>query len=200
MTITGERRPIDARVATGEHVASTARRSAALADRFRAARATRISVAGQYVYSVYAMPVVGASVLNVRRRHVTPDRPQALRMAAAVDLVANGHRSRDLVLRSATLPSRADIIVEADDPTIVYLWNTWTIEQTEHAWLGNAGLLVETDLTGINPVVRVRCSDGVGAPDFDDLRLDIEIAPRAVALAEQRSGAQRAGRPRTPAG
>lgn len=170
------------------------------ADRFRSERATRISVAGQYVYSVYAMPVVGASVLNVRRRHVAATRPQALRLSAAVDLVANGHRSRDLVLRSATLPSRADIIVEADNSTIVYLWNTWTIEHTEHAWLGNAGLLVETDLTGINPTVRVRCSDGVGAADFDDLQLDIEIAPRAGGLAEQTAGAWQAGRLRTTAG
>lgn len=159
-----------------------------LADRFRAARATRIDVDGRQVHSVYAIPVAGSSLLNVRRRHVAPERPQSLRLAAAVDLVANGHRSRELVLRSATLPSRADIVVEADDPTIVYVWNSWTIEHTEHAWLGNAGMLVEYDLTGVNPAVRLRCSDGVGRADFDDLRLDIEIAPRSVALAEPNAG------------
>jgi hypothetical protein len=170
-----------------------------LADRFRAARATRIDVDGRQVHSVYAIPVAGSSLLNVRRRHVTAERPQSLRLGAAVDLVANGHRSRDLVLRSATLPSRADITVEADDPTIVYVWNTWTIEHTEHAWLGNAGMLVEYDLTGVNPTVRLRCSDGVGPADFDDLRLDIEIAPRSVALAEPNAGRRPVSR-NVPAG
>ena len=171
-----------------------------LADRFRAARATRIDADGRRVHSVYALPVAGASLLNVRRRHITGERPQALRLAAAVDLVANGHRSRNLVLRAATLPSRADIIVEADDATIVYVWNTWLIEQTEHAWLGNAGMLVGTDLTGVNPVVRLQCSDGVGPANFDDLCIDIEVAPRSVALAERNTGAGRGVSRNAPAG
>ncbi len=173
--------------------------SGALADRFRTTRATRLIVDGRQVHSAYALPVAGGSMLNVRKRHITGARPQSLRLAAAVDLVANGRRSRDLVLRGATLPSRADIIVDAAEPTIVYLWNTWTIDHTEHAWLGNAGLLVETDLTGVNPIVRLQCSDGVGAAAFDDLCLDIEIAPRSVALAERNTGAGRGVSRTTPA-
>ncbi len=171
-----------------------------LADRFRAARATRVDLDHQQVHSVYPIPMSGASALNVRRRQVSAARPQALRLAAAADLVANGHRSRELVLRSSTLPSRADILVDAADATIVYVWNTWMVDQTEHAWLGNAGMLVDTDLTGPNPVVRLRCSDGVGPTDFSDLCIDIEIAARAVALAERDLGTWRADEIGVPAG
>ena len=70
-----------------------------------------------------------------------------------------------------------EVLVDAVDDTVVYLWNTWTVDGIEHAWLANAGMVVETDLTGDAPAVRVACSDGHGDPTFDDLVVRIALLP-----------------------
>jgi len=148
-----------------------------LSDRFRLARRSVIDVDNQLVRSVFALPVSAGSMLRVRRTHLNGGRPQCLRLAAAVDLRTNGRCARELVLRSSTSPSSVDIVVDTYDATVVYLWNTWTIDYVEHAWLGNAGMVIEADFTSTNPIVRLSCSDGVGPVSFDDLVVSIEIAP-----------------------
>jgi len=39
------------------------------------------------------------------------------------------------------------------------------------AWLGNAGMLVETQ----DDAVILKCSDGVGSPDFEDLVVELSL-------------------------
>ena len=148
-----------------------------LSDRFRLARRSVIDVDDQLVRSVFALPVAAGSMLRVRRTSVNGGRPQCLRLAAAVDLRTNGRCARDLAMRSSTSPSSVDIVVDTYDTTVVYLWNTWTIDYVDHAWLGNAGMVIEADFTSTNPIVRLSCSDGVGPVSFDDLVVSIEIAP-----------------------
>jgi hypothetical protein len=150
-----------------------------LAERFQDARAAVVEVDGAPVHSVFALPVAGRTTLRITREAATPLRPQTLRLAAAVPLEANGRRATDLALRSTTAPEVVDVVVDAVDDTVVYLWNTWTTDGIEHAWLGNAGMRIEADLTGAEPVVRVACSDGVGPATFDDLVVAVALLPSA---------------------
>lgn len=130
---------------------------------------------GRRVHRVFAMPIPRATTLRIIRLQAHPTRPQALRLAAAVDLEVNGHRAPEMVLRAATAPATVDVIVHATDPTVLYVWNTWTVGGIEHAWLGQAGMLVETDLTGAEPVVRLSCRDSPGSAAFDDLVVTLTL-------------------------
>ena len=102
--------------------------------------------------------------------------------------MANGRRTRELVLWSTTAPSSVDVVVEAPGDTFVHLWNTWLDDGIEHAWLADAGMLVTTDLTGVNPSLQLSCSDGFAPASFDDLALSVEIiVPAPITLAPRKA-------------
>lgn len=144
-----------------------------LADRFRISRGEPILVDNTAVLCVFRQPVTGPSVLRIRRVRTSSPRLQALRIAAAVDMTVNGVVSRDLTFRTDTAPTRGDIVVHAVDNTSIYIWNTWTTNGTEQAWLGNAGIVAELDLDRSPNTVRLRCSHGIGPANFDDLVVEV---------------------------
>lgn len=56
----------------------------------------------------------------------------------------------------------------------VRIWNAWRDDAgTMHAWIGNAGILIE-ELP--NKVTILRCSDGFGGPAFDDLVVRLKLS------------------------
>ncbi len=128
---------------------------------FATAATGRAGATGARRQRVFALPVHGPTRLRIERLHASDERPQALRLAAAVALEVNGRRATDIVLRAATAPRVVDVVVLAVDPTVVYVWNTWMVDGIEHAWLGDAGMRIDTDLTAADPVVRLSCRDGV---------------------------------------
>lgn len=155
-----------------------------LAERFRLARRGAVLVDGERVRASFGLPVPAGATLRLHRRYASGARPQGLRLRADVDLLVGATRARDLTLWSSTAPERVEIRVDAAADTVVQLWNTWWAEGAAHAWLGNAGFLVETDLTGPHPVVVLWCSDGIGDVSFDDLVVAVEIEAPAEVAAE----------------
>lgn len=147
-----------------------------LGERFRAARRGVVLVDDERVRAHFALPVPAGSTLRVHRRMTNPARPQGLRLRAPVDLVVAGVRTRDLVLWSSTAPEVVEVVVDSREDCTIDLWNTWRSDGIVHAWIGHAGMLVETDLTGEHPAVVLWCSDGTGRVSFDDLVVAVEIA------------------------
>lgn len=147
-----------------------------LGERFRAARRGVVLVDDERVRAHFALPVPAGSTLRVHRRMANAARPQGLRLRAPVDLTVAGTRARDLALWSTTAPDVVEVGVDAVEDCTIDLWNTWRTDGIAHAWIGHAGMLVETDQTGEHPAVVLWCSDGVGRVSFDDLVVAVEIA------------------------
>jgi len=52
------------------------------------------------------------------------------------------------------------------------VWKAWDLGGLETAWLGNAGMIVETDERHL----ALHCSDGLGPPSFTDLQIHLSVA------------------------
>ena len=85
-------------------------------------------------------------------------------------LEIDGVEATDFVLWTDTAPSSVAVTVRPTGrgKTTLKLWNVWRggLDVTQ-AWLGNAAIHVEGSADPTHVVLR--CSDGEGEPDFEDL-------------------------------
>lgn len=90
-------------------------------------------------------------------------------------LAVNGHKASNIVLwrDSAPLSVRIDVEAARRENAVLKLWNVWRggLGVTQ-AWLGNAAIQVDGDLA--SGTFHICCSDGEGAPSFDDLVVLVE--------------------------
>lgn len=107
------------------------------------------------------------------------------------DVLVNGRKLRDVVLwDGAALGMAGDGRDDEPGPRVVEarvgpsragltcslkVWNVWRgPHDVTHAWLRNAGMLVEPGAEG---VTTFRCSSGPGEVDFDDLVVVVRATP-----------------------
>lgn len=85
-------------------------------------------------------------------------------------LKIDGVEATDFVLWTDTAPESVTVTVRRTGrgKTTLKLWNVWRggLDVTQ-AWLGNAAIQVERSADPTHVVLR--CSDGEGEPDFEDL-------------------------------
>ncbi len=82
-------------------------------------------------------------------------------------------KSRDFVIWQDSAPLSFNLGVswgEGQSRSIRF-WNGWEVGGVQHVWTGNSGMWVSEDPGG---GFLVRCSDGVGSPDFGNLVVVLE--------------------------
>lgn len=86
-------------------------------------------------------------------------------------LAVDGEEIRELVLWVETAPPRPIVVVPQSRlrPQVLAVWNVCKRTSGCDAWIGNCGMLVEE----AGPNLTLRCSDGVGPPNFEDLVVEI---------------------------
>lgn len=136
------------------------------------------------VVALYELLLEPGDTLRISFARVSPDRAQALHAKPDTgSLVANGVSLRDAIFWSDTVPSEFIVSFMSAKPTKLKLWNEWRDHRgTEHAWLGNAGIVVVRN--GVE--FELRCSDGIGEPTFEDLIVKLTIVPKVVDFAAHR--------------
>jgi len=137
---------------------------------YAASRGGPIRYEGLDIYPAYKFAAKTHLVLDVHFIRANTAIRQALRIA--VDhgtILVNGQLLRDVIMWTDTAPPRERLEVRPEDAQCrVTVWNAWE-DGGMQAWIGNCGLLVEPISSG----VRLRCSDGVGEPDFNDLVVEV---------------------------
>ncbi len=162
-----------------------------LADRFRAQRTDRIRVDEQEVISMVEITVSEPLVIEVvveQRR----DDHQVLIVSTSLEATL-GHADGGTLGTEARLDIDVEspvelVVLPADGPLVVRLWNAWDLVGVEHAWTGNSGCIRE-DLPipdGALGRFRLWCSDGLGEPSFDDLVVVVTTAQLEDAVAGER--------------
>lgn len=138
-----------------------------LATIFAEQQTNRIDWCGGPLYSLYELPT-DSSEMRIRFVAFRACPPQGLRLRVrGGSLDIDGETADDIVLWTETAPVevRASITWKSRGARSLRMWNVWRMGEVTQAWLGNAGMRVTTN----NGTLLLRCSDGEGEPDFEDL-------------------------------
>lgn len=89
-------------------------------------------------------------------------------------LVVNGQRSSGIILWAGTSPQEVDIRLTNKVHADIRIWNAWKDQKYGDIRSGvrYCGILLELEQESC---WTLRCSDGVGPPDFGDLVVRIEV-------------------------
>ncbi len=126
------------------------------------------------LYSLFELPN-DASELTIRFVSVRSRLPQGLRLRARGGAMTVGSTTTDdLVLWTDTAPDTVQVKVawKSRGGRSLRVWNAWRVKGVTQAWLGNAGMRVSV---GEGRVFQLRCSDGEGDPDFQDLVAEVHV-------------------------
>ena len=133
--------------------------------------ADAVEIDGETVHAAVTVDLDVDSLVTIRRVGAGTDRRQGLALDADEPLTINGISKPQLVLWADSSPD--EVVVEADAGRLT-MWNVWEADGAVHAWVGAAGIVLDT---GDDELTRLRASDGIG--DFGvDLEVEITIAAR----------------------
>jgi len=121
---------------------------------------------GRTVRAVVRLPVSDGSTIRLRRLDSSRDRAQALKLGLnAGTLEVNGKGAQSMAIWSHTAPLDVELKVRGRRASSIDLWNAWSLDGVENAWLGNSGIVVQDHAGG----QTLQCSDGIGEAEFSDL-------------------------------
>lgn len=168
-----------------------------LADRFRTQRTDRIRVDGVEVLSMVEVDLAVDEVVELVVEQARDDVVQLLnarpRRGELVALADEEHRDdgfdhdEGLGYQHITMVgsswSRAELTGSDPDGQTIQIWNSWSIADCDHSWIGNSGIVCEKldAPEGASQRMRLWCSDGLGDPQFDDLVVVLTVGPRPSA-------------------
>lgn len=119
---------------------------------------------GNTVHAAVTVDLNVDSIVTVRRIHASDGRPQGLALDADQPLVVGDVTNTRMVLWARSAPDEVEIAAQAGRLT---LWNVWEADGAVHAWVGDAGILLDE---AAGNTTRLRASDG-----FSDRTIDLEV-------------------------
>lgn len=126
------------------------------------------------LYSLYELPS-DTSELTIRFLSARSQPPQGLRFKVrGGTFEVESTTADDLIIWQDTAPAEVPIRIawKPKGTRSLRIWNAWRVNDVTQAWLGNAGMRVTAMADG---VIELRCSDGEGDPDFDDLVAEVRV-------------------------
>ena len=135
---------------------------------------------GGPLYSLYELPT-GSGEMTIRFVAFRACPPQGLRLkirGGSLDI--DGRTADEVVLWTDTAPTEVRVAInwKPHGARSLRIWNVWRMEEVTQAWLGNAGMRVSTTDNG---TLLLRCSDGEGEPDFEDLIANVAVDEASAA-------------------
>jgi hypothetical protein len=143
---------------------------------FMEAQSSRIEWKGLDVHSMYEFAEAPETLtVKIKQRKAVPIEGLRVSVRDGIFRIEDTELGREFDLWADMVPESGVATLEiqrthlARRPSLA-VWNVWQVRhQVVHAWIGNAGMLLETTDGGLT----LRCSDGTGEPTFDDLVVEI---------------------------
>jgi len=151
----------------------------ALADQFAKAHASQIDWEGAAAYAIYEIaPAPETVLIEFLKAKAAPVQGLTLKVYGGA-LLVDGVEAREVLLWHDTVPAQVAVQVRREagkNPTLKF-WNVWRGSvggsDVTQAWLGNSGMRIEPSEDGRS--LSLRCSDGEGAVDFNDLDVRVTV-------------------------
>lgn len=144
-----------------------------LAKLFQESKAQPVILGDMLVVPIYRIPLA-AGKWHVRVERISAKNSPVQGLRLKVDrghITVAGQKQKDIVLWEDTSPDVVDMEIACASETVFKAWNVWRIDGIMQAWIGNSGMIVENDIDRI----KLLCSDGTSAPEFDNLIVTIAI-------------------------
>lgn len=145
-----------------------------LNERFAESQGAPIELDGRLVDGIHRLPVRPPAPIEVTVLKHSIQRAQGLALRVKPGRLAiNDVKSKAMDLGTDTMPGPiVSITLEAPaDIVELTIWNLWRHQGQTWAFSRNAGMLVEPADDG----VILRCSDGFGEVNFDDLVVQVRM-------------------------
>lgn len=147
-----------------------------LADLFAAARSPRIIWDGAVAYAVWEVaPVPDELAIEFLSAAAAPVQGLAVKIDGGT-LRVNGEEAKHITLWQDTAPREVRVVIAKTSKTKLSIWNIWRGAVGGHdvtqAWLGNFGMRIEQSNDENETILR--CSDGAGSVDFDNLVVSVK--------------------------
>lgn len=152
----------------------------ALADLFANAQTPQLEWEGAPAYAIYeVIPAPESVTVEFLNAINAPVQGLTLKVSGGV-LEVNGTEAQEMLLWHDTAPDKVIVRVkrESGAKATVKLWNIWRGSiggvDVSQAWLGNAGMRIEQ--SGDGKQLLLRCSDGEGPVEFNNLEVRVTFA------------------------
>ncbi|MBB4513205.1 hypothetical protein [Paraburkholderia fungorum] len=144
-----------------------------LAAHFQRLKGSPIRLGEAQVFAMYESTVpAGQQLIRISRDAARETPTQGLRLKISPGkFEVNDQLLPDVVLWANTCPEDVTLSMSSEADAVLKIWNVWSVDGTMHAWLGNAGMLVEQHACELT----LRCSDGVDDICFSDLVVRIRF-------------------------
>jgi hypothetical protein len=144
-----------------------------LTEYFRENPGQPVQIDGVVMRGIYKKEIEAERTVRVRFVGATAERPQAISLQLEKGkLRVNDQELKSVILWNTTAPTEVMVELLPNGKQATFkVWNSWKDERgTTHAWIGNAGMTInETADKAI-----LKCSDGVGPIDVNDLVVELE--------------------------
>lgn len=132
-----------------------------------------INFQGHTVFQIFQKELESTAKFTIRFVKYRREFIQGLRIRVeGTELEVAGQKLKDIVLWTDTSPTEVEIYCRSKPNARLKMWNVWKYDELMQAWINNAGMLISEQKNR----VTLSCSDGIGAPDFSDLIVEIEWA------------------------
>ena len=144
-----------------------------LAAKFKASRGEDIKHDGLTVLPFVELPIEVDTDIALIWRSTDSPRMQGINIHMRNGTMEiNNQKLKEAILWEDTCPTTCIIICRPKVIGSLMIYNAWRFREFSNSWLGNYGIV----LTGLAPKsYRFECSEGPGAPDFQNLVFDITL-------------------------
>jgi hypothetical protein len=142
--------------------------------RFAESKGEPIELGDQTISIAYRHPVRAGIVFSIEFLSWSTHRPQGVNIRTKKGILeTNEVRSTGISLWTDTAPPVVHIkCLKTPTDCLVMISNQWRRDDgVDDEWTNNAGMIIEELENG----ARLRCSDGVGNPTFDDLVVEVSF-------------------------
>jgi len=144
-----------------------------LSEKFQDSMGSSIEIDGKTTSPIYLAEVFEDSQILLKWVGTDSNVKQGIRLKIESGLIhVNNLESPAITLWEDTCPNEISILLKPQSPSILKIWNVWSIDGLEQAWVGNAGLTVKNEN---DDTVCLFCSDGLGEVDFNNLIFKISF-------------------------